>query len=170
MEKSQLRKRGFHADVIHSDLRQSHRERIFHQLREHRLHLLVATDIVGRGIDVTGISHIINYDAPEDSESYVHRIGRTGRAERSGKAAPLGCELDGRRTRDIEKLLGESIRRVKLERFDYRLWPVEGSARSAGSGRRPGGRRGGSARPPGGSRGGARPGGRNRRRGNGGKR
>ncbi len=165
-----LRRQRYDVISLSSLLSQANRERALNAFRKGECQILVATDVAARGIDILDIDLVVNFDVPMHAEDYVHRIGRTGRAERSGKAATLVCELDGRRTRDIEKLLGESIRRVKLERFDYRMWPVEGSARSAGSGRRPGGHRGLSARPPGGSRGGSRPGGRNRRRGSGGKR
>jgi superfamily II DNA/RNA helicase len=165
-----LRRQRYDVISLSSLLSQANRERALNAFRKGECQILVATDVAARGIDITDIDLVVNFDVPMHAEDYVHRIGRTGRAERSGKAVTLVCELDGRRTSDIEKLLGDSIRRVKLERFDYRVWPVEGSARSAGSGRRPGGRRGSSGGSPGGSRGGARPGGRNRRRGGGGKR
>ncbi len=106
--------------------------------------MLVATDVAARGIDITDIDLVVNFDVPMHAEDYVHRIGRTGRAERSGKAVTLVCELDGRRTGDIEKLLGEPIRRIKLDGFDYRKWPVEsdGKSRRRPTGRRRAGQRG----------------------------
>jgi len=167
-----LRRRRYDVISLSSLLSQANRERALQAFRNGECEILVATDVAARGIDIIDIDLVVNFDIPMHAEDYVHRIGRTGRAERSGKAVTLVCELDGRRTRDIEKLLGEPIRRVKLERFDYRKWPVEGSARPGGAGRRrPDGRRGSPDRSaPEGSRKGARPGGRNRRRGGGGRR
>ena len=167
-----LRRRRYDVISLSSLLSQANRERALQAFRNGECEILVATDVAARGIDIIDIDLVVNFDVPMHAEDYVHRIGRTGRADRSGKAVTLVCELDGRRTRDIEKLLGEPIRRVKLERFDYRMWPVEGAARPGGSGRRrPGGHRGSPQRgASGGARKGARPGGRNRRRGGGGQR
>ena len=165
-----LRRQRYDVISLSSLLSQANRERALSAFRKGECQMLVATDVAARGIDITDIDLVVNFDVPMHAEDYVHRIGRTGRAERSGKAVTLVCELDGRRTRDIEVLLGEPIRRVKLERFDYRKWPVEGSARPAGRGRRQSGRRGSSGRPPGGSGQGARSGGSKRRRGGNGKR
>jgi ATP-dependent RNA helicase RhlE len=150
-------RRGRH-DVISlsSLLSQANRERALASFRSGESPMLVATDVAARGIDISDIDLVVNFDVPMHAEDYVHRIGRTGRAERSGKAVTLVCELDARRTRDIEKLLGEPIPRVKLEGFDYRKWPVEGSSDRPDGGRRRDGGRGGSRRPAGGS-GGGRP-------------
>jgi ATP-dependent RNA helicase DeaD len=82
----QLSDAGHHADAIHGDLRQSQRDKVMKQYREGKINVLVATDVAARGIDVGGIDAVINYDIPSDSDSYVHRIGRTGRANRSGAA------------------------------------------------------------------------------------
>ena len=81
-----LRARGFSAAAINGDIAQAQRERTVDQLRDGRLDILVATDVAARGLDVERISHVLNYDIPNDTESYVHRIGRTGRAGRSGEA------------------------------------------------------------------------------------
>jgi ATP-dependent RNA helicase RhlE len=165
-----LRRRRYDVISLSSLLSQANRERALASFRKGECQILVATDVAARGIDITDIDLVVNFDVPMHAEDYVHRIGRTGRAERSGKAVTLVCELDGRRTRDIEKLLGESIPRIKLDGFDYRRWPVEGSARSAS--RPPRGGRGrrdsGGGRPAGRPRGGPEGGGRNRRRGGGG--
>jgi len=162
-----LRRRRYDVISLSSLLSQANRERALDAFRKGECQILVATDVAARGIDITDIDLVVNFDIPMHAEDYVHRIGRTGRAERSGKAVTLVCELDGRRTRDIEKMLGEPIRRIKLERFDYRKWPVEGSARPTDGRRRPGGQRDSSARR---SSGRGRQDGRNRRRGGGGKR
>jgi ATP-dependent RNA helicase RhlE len=169
-----LRRRRYDVISLSSLLSQANRERALASFRSGESPMLVATDVAARGIDISDIDLVVNFDVPMHAEDYVHRIGRTGRAERDGKAVTLVCELDGRRTRDIEKLLGDSIKRVKLEGFDYRMWPVEGapggSDRGRGGGRSqrsPGGR-GGRPRGSGGGRsGGGGGGGRSRRSGSG---
>ncbi len=164
-----LRRQRYDVISLSSLLSQANRERALDAFRKGECQILVSTDVAARGIDITDIDLVVNFDVPMHAEDYVHRIGRTGRAERSGRAITLVCELDGRRTRDIEKMLGEPIRRIKLERFDYRTWPVEDLARPAGTGRRRPSGRGGSSvrRSSGGSRGGARQDGRSRWRGGG---
>ncbi len=132
-----LRRKRYDVISLSSLLSQANRERALAAFRKGECQILVATDVAARGIDITDIDLVVNFDVPMQAEDYVHRIGRTGRAERSGKAVTLVCELDGRRTADIEKLLGESIPRVKLDEFEYRRWPVEGARTS----RRPSGRR-----------------------------
>ncbi|HEY2827865.1 MAG TPA: DEAD/DEAH box helicase [Pirellulales bacterium] len=105
----QLGVEGIRADAIHGNKSQSARERALSQFRAGKLHVLVATDVAARGIDVDGISHVINYDVPTDPESYVHRIGRTGRAGATGIALTF-CESSERGAfRDIEKLVRQRI-------------------------------------------------------------
>jgi len=104
-----LGQQGIKADAIHGNKSQSARERALLGFRTGRLHVLVATDVAARGLDVDGISHVINYDLPTDPESYVHRIGRTGRAGASGIAITF-CEHGQRRAlRDIEKVVRKTI-------------------------------------------------------------
>jgi ATP-dependent RNA helicase RhlE len=79
----------------------------------------VATDIAARGLDIAGVSHVINYDVPENAEDYVHRIGRTGRANASGDAFTLVTEDDVRDARSIERFIGSPIERKKIEGFPY---------------------------------------------------
>lgn len=81
--------------------------------------ILVATDIAARGIDVTQISHVINYDIPDTTDAYIHRIGRTGRASRSGTAYTLVTADDGDMVRNIERILDCPIERRTLDGFDY---------------------------------------------------
>ncbi len=81
-----MQEKGFRADALHGDMRQSQRERVMMQYRTGKLDVLIATDVASRGIDVSNIDAVINYDIPLDSESYVHRIGRTGRADQNGIA------------------------------------------------------------------------------------
>ncbi|HEY8686771.1 MAG TPA: DEAD/DEAH box helicase, partial [Chloroflexota bacterium] len=78
--------RGYAAEVIHGDLSQSQRERAINAFKDKRIDVLVATDVAARGLDIPNVSHVINYDIPEDPEAYVHRIGRTARAGKTGKA------------------------------------------------------------------------------------
>lgn len=85
----QLSKRGFKVGAVHGDLRQEQRERSLNAFRDSRIDILVATDVAARGIDVEDVSHVINYQAPDDPKTYVHRIGRTGRAGQSGIAVTL---------------------------------------------------------------------------------
>ncbi|MGN6129897.1 MAG: DEAD/DEAH box helicase, partial [Nocardioidaceae bacterium] len=98
-----LRARGLSAAAINGDVAQVQRERTIGQLRDGRLDILVATDVAARGLDVERISHVVNYDIPTDTESYVHRIGRTGRAGRSGVAISFVTPREGHLLRAIEK-------------------------------------------------------------------
>ncbi|MGV2686019.1 ATP-dependent helicase, partial [Clostridium perfringens] len=84
-----MQSRGYVVEGMHGDMSQAHRLRTLKKFKEGSLNYLVATDVAARGIDVEGITHVINYDLPQDVESYVHRIGRTGRANREGTAYSL---------------------------------------------------------------------------------
>src|SRR5437868_8324437 len=103
---------------MHGDLQQSEREAIMRRFKEGSLHLLVATDVVGRGIDVTNISHIINYDLPEDPENYVHRIGRTGRMGSNGVAIAFVTPEQGEQLTAIEAFINLEIPRDHIEGFE----------------------------------------------------
>ena len=104
-----LREQGFLANALHGDMSQGQRNRTLKGLREGRTKVLVATDVAARGIDVAGISHVINFDAPRQAEDYVHRIGRTGRAGRSGMAVTLINPSERRLVRDIERYTGQTV-------------------------------------------------------------
>ncbi len=104
-----LRDQNFSAAALHGDLKQNVRTRTLDQLRQGKIQYLVATDVAARGIDVSDITHVINYDLPKFSEDYVHRIGRTGRAGRSGIAISFALPSEGRNIRQIERYLGQSI-------------------------------------------------------------
>ncbi len=114
-----LRRDGHAVAVLHSDRTQAERERSLEGFRKGKVEIMVATDIASRGLDVEGISHVINYDVPLHPEDYVHRIGRTGRALAVGDACTLvvGSELD--QVRAIEHFIGQKIARRKLENFPY---------------------------------------------------
>ncbi len=94
---------------MHGDLPQNLRNRIMQAFRDGKIVYLVATDVVGRGIDVTGISHIINYDLPEDPENYVHRIGRTGRMGADGVAIAFVTPEQGNQLTAIELFINKQI-------------------------------------------------------------
>lgn len=113
----QLRKYTKYAAVMHGDLEQALREKIMKAFRDGRIMCLVATDVVGRGIDVTGISHIFNYDLPEDPENYVHRIGRTGRMGKDGRAIAFVTPEQGERLTNIECFINKQIDEEYLPDF-----------------------------------------------------
>lgn len=109
-----LRRSGLNARAMHSDLAQSERDEVMNLFRAHQVDLLVATDIVARGIDIDDITMVINYDAPHDAEDYVHRIGRTARAGREGSAITLIGEKDLFALSNIERTLKIKIPRAEL--------------------------------------------------------
>jgi ATP-dependent RNA helicase DeaD len=104
--------------TIHGDLNQSVRNRVMQDLRDGTINVLVATDVVGRGIDVVGISHVINYDIPDDAENYLHRIGRTGRMGKDGLAYLFVCPDQGEPLTAIELLINKTIPNMKVEGFE----------------------------------------------------
>jgi ATP-dependent RNA helicase RhlE len=117
---SSLLKRNNHAvAVLHSNRTQREREDALHGFRQGRYEALVATDIASRGLDIADVSHVVNYDVPQHPEDYIHRIGRTGRAEHSGDAFTLMVAADAPHVYAIERFIGKKIQRVKLENFDY---------------------------------------------------
>ncbi len=107
-----LKKNGIKADEIHSDLEQDRREDILMQYKSGQLPVLVATDILSRGIDIDNIDLVINFDVPHDGEDYVHRIGRTARAEAEGTAITLVSVQEQRKFSTIEKFLGKDIPKI----------------------------------------------------------
>lgn len=113
-----LEARGFTAAAIHGDIAQPQRERLIRQLRDGQLDLLVATDVAARGLDVERISHVLNYDIPYDTESYVHRIGRTGRAGREGKAILFVTPREQGMLRAIERTTRQPIEAMQLPTVD----------------------------------------------------
>lgn len=131
---------GHSVAVLHSDRTQNERERSLEGFRNGRYEIMVATDIASRGIDVQGISHVINYDVPQHPEDYVHRIGRTGRAQAVGDAFTIMVAEDLEHIQSIERFLGQKIPRVKIENFPYifsrafeATEPIRGKPTRAGS-------------------------------------
>ncbi len=115
----QLGQAGFTADRIHGDRSQGQRERALAGFRSGEVRILVATDIAARGIDVDGVTHVVNYDLPTDAEDYVHRIGRTARAQRSGRATSFVMPDEHDALRIIERLVGERLPAVQDRRAEF---------------------------------------------------
>ena len=111
---STLHRMGLRAKAIHSDLEQSDRENILREFKNKQLSILIGTDVLSRGIDVDGISLVVNFDVPPDPEDYIHRIGRTARAETTGTAITFINEKDQRKFFSIENLIGKEISKMKL--------------------------------------------------------
>jgi ATP-dependent RNA helicase RhlE len=117
---AQLLKKNNHAvAVLHSNRTQREREEALHGFRNGRYEVLVATDIAARGLDIADVSHVINYDVPQHPEDYIHRIGRTGRAEATGDAFTLMVAEDSQHVASIERFISQKISRIKLEGFNY---------------------------------------------------
>ena len=114
-------KRANHAvAVLHSNRTQKEREQALQGFRDGKFEVLVATDIAARGLDIADVSHVVNYDVPQHPEDYIHRIGRTGRAENTGDAFTIMVAEDAPHVFAIERFISQKIPRVKLENFDYR--------------------------------------------------
>ena len=109
-----LEARGYRATALNGDIAQKNRERIIEQLKAGKLDIVVATDVAARGLDVERISHVINYDIPHDTEAYVHRIGRTGRAGREGDAILFVAPRERRMLQAIEKATRKEIELMEL--------------------------------------------------------
>ncbi|HXG68371.1 MAG TPA: DEAD/DEAH box helicase [Blastocatellia bacterium] len=109
-----LQARGYAAEAMHGDMSQAQRESVIRRMRGGQVEIVVATDVAARGLDVEHIGHVINYDIPNDPESYVHRIGRTARAGRAGKATLLVTPREGRMLREIERYTGQRLTAAKM--------------------------------------------------------
>ncbi len=110
----QLKSKGFNVGAMHSDLDQKERDTIMYEFKNRRINILIATDIVSRGIDIDDIQLVVNYDTPHDPEDYVHRIGRTARANREGQAVTLVTPKDSMRLKRIEELIEKEIEKPEL--------------------------------------------------------
>ncbi|EMA6343977.1 DEAD/DEAH box helicase [Bacillus cytotoxicus] len=106
---------GYNCDELHGDLSQAKRERVMKNFREAKIQYLIATDVAARGLDVEGVTHVFNYDIPEDVESYIHRIGRTGRAGGTGLAITFVAPKDRMYLKEIEKYIGSTLQRQEIE-------------------------------------------------------
>jgi superfamily II DNA/RNA helicase len=115
---------SYKAAVMHSDIRQTERERALKGFRSGEFEVIVATDLAARGLDISGVTHVINFMVPEHSEDYVHRIGRTGRAQKEGDAYTMFSAEELPYVASIERLINQKIERRKLEGFSYKYTTV----------------------------------------------
>ncbi|MCF6137255.1 DEAD/DEAH box helicase [Pseudalkalibacillus berkeleyi] len=123
-----LNKRGYSADGIHGDLTQQKRDRVMKKFRSGRVDILVATDVAARGIDISGVSHVYNFDIPQDPESYVHRIGRTGRAGNTGVAITFMTSREFDHLKTIEQITKKRMEPMTIPSTDD---AIEGQQRMA---------------------------------------
>ncbi|MDA8124245.1 MAG: DEAD/DEAH box helicase [Deltaproteobacteria bacterium] len=137
----QLEKAGYRAASLQGNLSQNRRQDALDGFRDGKYQILVATDIAARGIDVSTISHVINYDIPDTTDAYTHRIGRTGRAAKTGDAFTFVCREDETLVRNIEQVMGARIERRFLKDFDYKKAAPARDAEFARPPRPPRGRR-----------------------------
>jgi superfamily II DNA/RNA helicase len=110
-----LTKHGFNAAQLHGDMPQSKRTETLEKFKKNEVSIMVCSDVAARGIDIKGLSHVFNFDTPHHAEDYVHRIGRTGRAGKEGRAFTFAMPEDGKAVWAIEKLIGKEIPRVEIE-------------------------------------------------------
>jgi ATP-dependent RNA helicase RhlE len=127
----QIDKAGFRVTSLHSNRSQGQRQAALGGFKDGRYQIMVATDIAARGLDVENISHVINFDMPDTADAYIHRIGRTGRAERTGDAFTLVTPEDGEMIRALEKIMKKPLLRRTLEGFDYKAAPPPRAAAPA---------------------------------------
>ena len=133
----QIAHTGFRVTSLHGNRTQGQRERALHGFKTGHFPIMVATDIAARGLDIEGISHVINYDMPDTADAYIHRIGRTGRAQRTGDAFTLVTDEDRDMIRALERIMGGPIKRETLPDFDYSTPAPPRSAHERGNGIRP---------------------------------
>jgi superfamily II DNA/RNA helicase len=147
-----LQKRGFNSRGMHSDLDQSEREEVMLAFRNRRLRVLVATDVVSRGIDIDDIDLVINYDVPRDPEDYVHRVGRTARASKKGQAITFVNEKQMREFSRIEDLIGYEVKKMPIPEGMPRGPQYDPKAKVSSGGNKNGHRKGGGRGRSGGGR------------------
>jgi superfamily II DNA/RNA helicase len=141
-----LLKHGFSAGALHGDLAQSVRFATLEKFKANELRLLVCSDVAARGIDIGGLSHVFNFDVPHHAEDYVHRIGRTGRAGKEGRAFTIATPEDRMAVEAVEKLIAAPIPRIEIPGLDVVEWAEGDSRRGRGRGR--GGKPAGKAATP----------------------
>lgn len=132
----QIERAGHRVTSLHGDRSQGQRQSALKGFKDGTHQIMVATDIAARGLDVESISHVINYDMPDTADAYIHRIGRTGRAQRTGDAFTLVTGEDSDMIRTLERIMGSPLKRETLEGFDYTAAAppkVAGEARSRGA-------------------------------------
>jgi ATP-dependent RNA helicase RhlE len=119
----QIARAGYNVTSLHGDRTQGQRQSALKGFKDGTHQIMVATDIAARGLDVESISHVINFDMPDTADAYIHRIGRTGRAERTGDAFTLVTPEDMDLVRELEKIMGKQLPRQTLSDFDYKVQP-----------------------------------------------
>jgi ATP-dependent RNA helicase RhlE len=133
---ARLQREGISVDVMHSNRQMKHRTRALERFATGKVRVLVATDVAQRGLDVEGISHVVNYDVPLDPEDYVHRIGRTGRAGASGTAVTFVTASDLGAMKSLEHRLSRAVPKIHLPEFDYAGTPQTENRAAAKRGRK----------------------------------
>ncbi|RYL90341.1 DEAD/DEAH box helicase [Sporolactobacillus sp. THM7-4] len=123
-----LQKRGYEAEGIHGDLTQSKRDLVLRRFKQNEVRLLVATDVAARGLDISNVTHVYNFDLPQDPESYVHRIGRTGRAGRAGLALTFITPGELPHLKSIEHLTRQPMKQVQVPSYEEALAGQQGVA------------------------------------------
>ncbi|MGE5641398.1 MAG: helicase-related protein, partial [Byssovorax cruenta] len=117
----QIAHAGFRVTSLHGNRTQGQREHALHGFKTGHFPIMVATDIAARGLDIDSITHVINYDMPDTADAYIHRIGRTGRAQRTGDAFTLVTDEDRDMIRQLERIMGQPLKRETIPDFDYSL-------------------------------------------------
>lgn len=138
-----LVKHGFDAAQLHGDMAQSSRTETLDKFRQGLVRLMVCSDVAARGIDIIDLSHVFNFDIPHHAEDYVHRIGRTGRAGKEGRAFSIATPDDGKFWSDIIALIGKDVPLYEMEGLPAMSFDMSGEGRRSGAKRRPGGARSG---------------------------
>ncbi|HAV78325.1 MAG TPA: RNA helicase [Anaerolineae bacterium] len=133
----QIAHAGHKVTSLHSNRSQGQRQNALNGFKSGHFHIMVATDIAARGLDIESISHVINFDMPDTADAYIHRIGRTGRAQRTGDAFTLVTPDDDDMIRKLERIMKEPIKKITLEDFDYSPPAPPRSAHDRGRGARP---------------------------------
>ncbi len=128
-----LEQKRYRVSALQGNMAQNRRQESINGFRDGKYDILVATDIAARGIDVTEVTHVINFDMPDTTDAYTHRIGRTGRAEQTGEAFTFATPADLDTVRDVEKVLGKKIERRRLQEFDYAGFSPENYGGLAGT-------------------------------------
>ena len=123
-----LKKRGYMAEGLHGDLSQQKRDTVVRQFKEGTIDILVATDVAARGLDISGVTHVYNFDMPQDPEIYVHRVGRTGRAGKTGLAVTFVISREMGQLRDIERVIRRRIKRRSVPTLSE---VIEGNQKAA---------------------------------------
>jgi ATP-dependent RNA helicase RhlE len=133
----QIAHAGFRVTSLHSNRTQGQREQALRGFKTGHFRIMVATDIAARGLDIESISHVINFDMPDTADAYIHRIGRTGRAQRTGDAFTLVTPEDNDMIRSLERIMGQPLKREILPDFDYNVAAPPRSANDRREGNRP---------------------------------